>query len=394
MKKLLQFMLLSFSILFIRYLFSVIVVYLFPVYVFTNDARIINDSPQVVGDLPVTDMGSFWNKHQAKYNVNVAVNGYVDGDPVYPGYPLFLRLLLKLFPVFSNINHVYVLASVISTIFFGYALYYLDKLLEQLFLFDDKKYLVMLFLIVFPGSIFFHLPYSESLFLFLTVFAFHLLFIKNYNSAFLLVVFAVSTKLVGILLLVPFIYYFYVCERFNKKIKVAPTATFYVAMTLLPLLIYYFTLYENTRNVLSVFTTHVGSWKFMYLPFAYFFDYFQQFCFTINPAYIMNFVFMVALLIFVIYTSVKLFLLFEFRSLEQTTMFIYFILYFFLLSAFSGGSNIFRYAALCLPMFLFPAIATNMYVRSNKYLAFAFTLLIIQTLFFVIYVTGIFAYVN
>ncbi len=219
------------------------------------------------------------------------------------------------------------------------------------------------------------------------------LFKKKYTVSFLILGLTILTRFIGVVYLVPFIFYFYMAERYNKKLAVLPKSLYYSATALFPTLVYYYHLFTKTGDFFSAFRAEGAVLDFMYLPLGYFFDYFQKFGLSFQPEYFLNFVVLVAALAILVYAFIRIFFVFEFKSLEQSTLFICFLVYTLLLSSMAATTDFFRYFGVCLPLYLLPAITTNTYVRSNKFLAILFVLLSIQTLFFVMFLMGVPAYV-
>ncbi len=175
MKKLLQFLLLSFGLLLLRYVFSLIIGYTFPTYTINSDVVVLNNSVQMSESPRVYRLSELWNKNQSVHFIDIIVNGYSRGDAavgelenpaLYPFYPMVVKIFTTIFPIFTGVESYYAIATFLSTVFFGLALFFLDKLLEMLWLHDDKKYFVFLLLLFFPSSFYFTMVYSEALFFF------------------------------------------------------------------------------------------------------------------------------------------------------------------------------------------------------------------------------------
>lgn len=161
-----------------------------------------------------------WNVWDARHYVAIATSNYhwaSNDEAVLIGFLPFLPLTMYLF---KFVFHTSVLASgyfvsAISTLLLSFILY-------KLVLLDYPKkvgVLSVLMLFIFPTSFFLHIPYTESLFILLTVSAFYFARKKYYWISFLCVGMATFTKISG-LALIPAIFIeilFYQKEFFRKK---------------------------------------------------------------------------------------------------------------------------------------------------------------------------------
>jgi Gpi18-like mannosyltransferase len=284
--------------------------------------------------------------------------------------------------------------ALLSTLFLGLALFYLDKLMDTIWLYEDQKYFVYILLLVFPGSFFFSLVYSESLFLFLSVIFFYNLFKKNYFWASIFLSLATLTRAVGLLLIVPFIYYLFASERYNKKFNFISKSLTYLALVLSPLIVFYYYLFERTGDFFAAIKAQQAVHDFLFIPFGYFFDLFNNLGQEMILGYVLNAVVLVSALVLVGYLFVRVFLILEYKTIEQNTLFVYALVYILMLSSLSSSSTMFRYLSVCLPLFLLPAsIFYSLQVRSKWFFMLSFAFLSLQTLFFIMFLTGIPAYV-
>lgn len=117
----------------------------------------------------LADPGAFWVRWDANHYLGLANNWYVnEGDPrfhivFYPLYPLAVRLFRPLF-----LGNTALAATVLSNIFLFVACWALYELARSRFHERGAKNAVR-FLLLFPTSLYLSIPYSESVFLMLTL---------------------------------------------------------------------------------------------------------------------------------------------------------------------------------------------------------------------------------
>jgi len=401
MKKFSRFLILAIIALLLRYTFSVIVGYLFPVYIIDKERIILNESAFISEKPPTYKISEIWGKGQSVYFTNIAINGYEQGSTMgeasissslYPLYPMLMRTIYKATPFNINIEGVYWIGALLSTFFFGAALFYLDKLLDIIWFYEEKKYIVFLLLLFFPGSFFFNLVYSEALFLLLSILFLYHLFRKNYMWASLFLSLSIVTRVAGIALIVPFFFHIFLLERYNKRFKIVSKSVLYSVVILLPLLIFYYHLFARTGNIFGAFKAHQQTHDFLLLPLGYFFDLFTKAKSQFLVAHILNALVLVLAFGILILAFIRTYLALEYRSLEQNTLFVYALVYTLMLSSFSSSSMMFRYISVCLPLFILPVFFYNQMVRNNYLLGLLFVFLGLQAMFFILFITGIPAY--
>lgn len=141
---------------------------------------------------------SFANFDGAHY-LSIAHYGYKDLQYFFfPLYPLLIKFVSQLFSI-SQLSNLYlgILISNISLLFLLFGLYYLVK--ND---FDSKvAKTTLILLLLFPTSFYFHLVYTESLFLALTVWSLYFIRKKRWLLSGLLVGLASATRVVGLSLI-------------------------------------------------------------------------------------------------------------------------------------------------------------------------------------------------
>ena len=396
MQKLGRYILLALLLLLVRYAISVIAVNSFPTYTITSDARILNESVSLSKDAPRFELAQIWNKGLAVRYVDIALNGYSSVSvedasttnwSLYPLYPLALGFANDFVPFLDDINLVYVLGVLLSALFLGIGLFYLDKLLEMLWLFDDKKYFVFLLLLTFPGSFYFSLVYADALLFMLAVLSFYLLFNKRYFWTSLIIGLSALASPSGLLLIVPLLVYYFLIERYNKRVSMFPKAVTYTVIAVLPLLPFYYHLFAQTGDLFAAFRAHASGVDFMPIPFWYFVDLLSGGEFMIQN--LVSAALLLSALVLVAFSFVKLFIVFEFRPPEHMALFVYSIVFVLFLSGFSAATSMLRLLSVAFPLFILPALVTNTFVRTNSYLGLLFVFLSFQVLAFVAYLVGI-----
>lgn len=139
-----------------------------------------------------------WNVWDAPHYVSLATSGYqIVGDPA--NFIAFLPLLPLLISVFQFIFQIsFLIAGYIVSLFTSILL---AIMLYKLVLLDYQKKtagLTVLMLFIFPTSFFLHIPYTESLFILLSVAAFYFVRRGNYWASFFFTGLATATKIAGL----------------------------------------------------------------------------------------------------------------------------------------------------------------------------------------------------
>lgn len=400
MKKFLGFLLLSLCIFLFRYSLAVSVISLISEDTLeTGGIKVINDSESEFKVLSYTFSDLFYSWDSARY-LEVASKGYVLPTelnnqfsiwPILPLYPAILSII-GFIPIDINLDMLVLIASLYSTVLFAGALFFIDKLMDQLWLHDDRRYFVFLSLIFFPGAYFFTLPYSESLFLFLTAAFFFYLFRRKYTSSALIMSLAMLTSPFGFILIIPFLYLFIQSEKYNEKVNVKVKSLTYTIISFVPIIFYYLYLrsqnmpivympedqnsINNNLGVLSHVTGLISS------------TYSNLSILIIPDILVMGFVSLILII-----TFIKFYFVFEHRSLEQNALFIYSLFYFGILLSIPltmAVPSIYRYVSTFLPLFLFaPIIFPKTWVVSAKFMGVMFVFVSLQTLFYILFLIGV-----
>ncbi len=160
-----------------------------------------------------------WNVWDVPHYISIASSGYQKlGDEAnFIIYLPFFPLLISIFKFVFQTS--YLIAGYIVSLFTSILL---AIILYKLTLLDYTKktaILTVLMLFIFPTSFFLHIPYTESLFILLSVASFYFARQKHYWISFLFIGLATATKIVGLALIPAIFIEVLILDRqnFNKK---------------------------------------------------------------------------------------------------------------------------------------------------------------------------------
>lgn len=168
---------------------------------------------------------SIWLRWDAQHYLRIAKDWYIGGAReteifivFYPLYPIVVRVLSMLTgTVFSS-------AIILSNLFLVIGCFYMYKLFS--FEYDEKTAANgMKYLLFFPVSFFLCAPFTESLFIMLSVMMFYYLRKEKWFLSAVIGMLAGLTRFHGILLLIPFLIEFFVQNDviknlYEKKVKI------------------------------------------------------------------------------------------------------------------------------------------------------------------------------
>ncbi|MEI6533647.1 MAG: hypothetical protein WCO06_07490 [Candidatus Roizmanbacteria bacterium] len=148
-------------------------------------------------------LASFTNFDGVHY-ILIARQGYLEySQAFFPVYPLLIRYLA---PIFLN-NHM-IVALVISYTSLFIALIILKKYLKEISFSASQTFWFIAFLLTFPTSYYFGAIYTESVFLLTFVSTLYFLEKKNFAGAMVCAILTALTRLIGIFLIIPILFYF------------------------------------------------------------------------------------------------------------------------------------------------------------------------------------------
>lgn len=171
---------------------------------------------QIVRNEPITEANWYWNLFiywDAENYLKLAESGYASSEAnklriVF--FPLYPALVWLFSIVFKN----YVLSALVVSGIASVALGLVFRQLIKLDYSEKTAQLAVLFLFIFPTSFFFHVPYTESVFLALTVGCFLAARKKSWMLAGILGALACLTRINGLILI--FALMFEVWEEYHE----------------------------------------------------------------------------------------------------------------------------------------------------------------------------------
>jgi Gpi18-like mannosyltransferase len=214
---------------------------------------------QVIVNTPTNSWSDFlgiWKRWDAVHYLDIAQYGYTtEGDrkfdlAFFPFYPLLVGI------VGYVIGNYVISGLVVSGIFSIVAAYFLKKI-TLLDYSAETALTAVFFLFIFPTSYFLHLPYTESLFLALTIGAFYFARKSSWLWAGIFGLFASVTRINGMFLvpalLFEIFYEYQAAKSFNRK---------WLWVLLIPLgfLGYLFINYYVTGNAFTFLTYQKEHW--------------------------------------------------------------------------------------------------------------------------------------
>lgn len=153
---------------------------------------------------------SVWQRFDANWYLKIATTGYseTDGSMVYfPFYPFAIRFLGNFFP-----GGLLVAAILVSNLAFIGLVYFLYQIGMDIVGPDVSKR-ALFYLVIFPTSFFLFAPYTESLFLCLSLASLYSAQRRHWLWAGTLGALAALTRLQGVVLLLPLAYLFWKQEQ-------------------------------------------------------------------------------------------------------------------------------------------------------------------------------------
>ncbi len=405
-KKVIHTIALVIVLLVVRYIFSVFVVYLLPQLEWKGEMYGTSYLPpsSVTHTSIVTNAKDLWNKWDSAKYIDIAQNGYeqvpfettrIHNWAFYPLYPTIINFIADWFSYLKNTNLVFMTGIIISAFFFSLSLLILKKILHQLGIHEENYYVIVILLLTFPAGYFFHLFYPESLFLFLTLAFFYALFKKKYFYSSCILSLALITRPNAVALIIPFYVYFFVHEFKVKPIQTLFHSVIYAFFIGAPLITFYSTLSQFTGN----FFAAVGiqkAWNNNGLkPFGYFISYFQTYGPTIRPEHILSFVFLIGisvLFFIIIVRFIKKWQTLQNKKLELIALFLYALGTIILMTSQTNLSSTFRHTVSNFSLFLLPVIFIPSLSNKKWVLAITGVSIVLQALFFILFLTGIPAY--
>jgi hypothetical protein len=186
-------------------------------------------------------IANFFKTWDAQFYLYLSSEGYKAGNPASGYYPL-LPFLIRIFSYLTGGNHL-IAGLIVVNIFFISAM-----VLFHYFVLSNHGEKVadlsLIFLLAFPGSLFFSFIYTESLFLFFSILFFIFLFRGEYLKAGIASFFLPLTRSVGIVAILPLLLHIILNRGRSKSL-------FYSLFPVAGFGFYFFLMYLFTGNPLE-----------------------------------------------------------------------------------------------------------------------------------------------
>jgi Gpi18-like mannosyltransferase len=276
----------------------------------------------------------------------------------FPLFPLLLFLIGKLFWV-----HPVVLGIILSNLFLFIALVYLFLICLQRGFSERQARTVTFLVLIYPSSLYFSVPYTESLFLLLSAASIYYASNKQYALAFLAASLSTVTRMPGFINLA-FVLGNVCLDQDFRLSKAYHKWALYSFLSLVPLGAYLFYMYRVTGDFLAPFHEQSLNWfRYTTVPFKNYIAYLQHpyfstpdgwdnglIAFTISTA---------VLLVFIVYFIVHFKTMF--RDLRQLLFYVYGAL--LIIIPFSSQPyylvSIIRYLMVCIPFYIYLVSLTD-----------------------------------
>ncbi|TNJ62146.1 hypothetical protein FE784_31815 [Paenibacillus hemerocallicola] len=319
--------------------------------------------------------------------LNIAANGYDDyriDEPhppanwvFFPLYPIILSVIGQAVSLLGAVNPA-IIGGILSNILLFFALVYIYAIGLQQQLSENKARTMLILMLIFPTSLFYSLPYTESLFLLLSAASIYYASDKRYALAFLAASLSTVTRVPG------FINLFFVMGTvvldvgftFSKRyIRYA----LYSLLSLIPMGAYLVYMKWLTGDVLAPFHEQVSWYRLTAIPFENYVNYFTKPYFMAPGGWDNGFIaFVISTAVFLVYLA---FLITQwkklFRDPKQLLMWVYGAL--LIVIPFSSQpwylASVVRYLMICIPFFLYLIKLTDK--REN--VLFAYQMLFVVT---------------
>lgn len=183
---------------------------------------------------------NMWAVWDSKWYISIAEDGYsnqrypyenIDNKGFLPVYPFLIWLLANIL-LFGEYH---IAGIVVSNIFLILSFYILKKFIESDEKLKDKVNIknTYLYLLYFPTSYFLSSIYPESLYLFLSILSLYLINKNKILLACLSIGLASMTKIFGIFLLIPLLFYLF---KNRNKINPYKLISFGISLSIVPII--------------------------------------------------------------------------------------------------------------------------------------------------------------
>lgn len=328
---------------------------------------------------------------------NIAANGYdayrID-EPhppanwvFFPLYPILLSAVSAI-AKWVDVESPAITGGILSNILLIAALVYVYGICLQQQLDERRARTVLILMLLFPTSIFYSLPYTESLFLFLSAASIYYATDKRYALAFLVAGLSTVTRVPG------FINLFFVggtlllnegFSCFKRYVRLIG----YALLSLVPMAVYLLYMRWLTGDWMAPFHEQSQWYRQSAAPFANYVHYFQKPYFMAPGGWDNGFIaFVMSTAVFLVYLA---FLAFKAKQLvrepKQLLMWVYGAL--LIVIPFSSQpwylASVVRYMMICIPFYLYLVKLTDK--REN-------VLFLYQLLFVILHVITVIGFFN
>ena len=278
------------------------------------DTSVINLSGGVSGTNKIT-LPSF-NKFDSGFYFQIVDNGYpkvnmansTDATRIsfFPLYPLLIKAMRLLGLGLNNIASALILSNILLVL----ALYYIFKICEDRGFERNEIYLVIALVLCYPSSIFYSVPYTESLFLFLSAATIYYATRGNYLNASIFAGLSSISRFPGVVN-IAYVFFMLLVEedfRVNTKNHIKKVIG-YMSIALIPLVMYFSYMKYLTGDFLAPLHD-VSNWgRKLSIPFRSYVHYILHPYFTSSGGWnngLLSFVIAtVVIILFVYYTVVN-----------------------------------------------------------------------------------------
>ncbi|GAA3412025.1 mannosyltransferase family protein [Paenibacillus hodogayensis] len=192
----------------------------------------------------------------------------------FPLYPLVLRAAAALTGLFG-LTSLTIVGSLLSNVFFFAALLYVFGICRQQNLDESQTRAVLVLMLLYPTSLFYSLPYTESLFLLLSAASLYYSSDKRYALAFIAAGLSTVTRVPGVMNLFFVAGMVLLNERFPLTKRHLRLAS-YGLLSLLPIGLYLLFMKIRTGDWLAPFHEQSSWYRQTALPFTNYAHYFQK----------------------------------------------------------------------------------------------------------------------
>jgi Gpi18-like mannosyltransferase len=274
----------------------------------------------------------------------------------FPLYPILLFLFGKLFALIS-IRDPVIVGIVLSNIFFLLSMLYIYLVCIRLGMRAKQAEAVLFLMMIYPTSLFYSLPYTESLFLLLSAASIYYALTKRYALAFLAASLSTVTRVPGVVNLL-FVAGVLFLDTGFAPFKRYVRLGIYSLLSVIPLGIYLLYMKHLTGDFLAPFHEQSLHWyRYTTVPFLNYFSYFVKPYFIAPGGWDNGLLsFIVSTAVFIVYIA---YLAVCWRKLyrEPNRLMLYLYGVLLIVIPFSSQpwylSSVIRYMMVCIPVFIY-----------------------------------------